>query len=304
MRKITFILVGILLLSGFANAQTIIFKETFGITKTSRDGCTTVAVLGTAEAGKYDPQKNENYSAHDWNDSTHVWNVGVVYAQISAATATAGACDAAETTLNIRGNNPSTYTGASGNGNLYFNANQTNSFTIRGINAHNYTNISLSFGVYGKNKSDVTFLKVQCDTGTGLADIATTQIAALSTTKATWLTVTGVTLPTSDSLLLKFSTPNLNGTAPIEIRIDDVKVTGTQSLLGVNTSNVDNRKLYVTSSGLSFNGFTDETVQIFNTGGMRVYSAPVKDLIQPNLPTGLYIVKAGNFTQKITLEAF
>ena len=131
MRKITFILVGILLLSGFANAQTIIFKETFGITKTSRDGCTTVAVLGTAEAGKYDPQKNENYSAHDWNDSTHVWNDGILYSQTSAATATAGACDASETTLNIRANNPSTYTGASGNGNLYFNANITNSFTIK-----------------------------------------------------------------------------------------------------------------------------------------------------------------------------
>jgi len=304
MKKFTFILVSILAFTGFVNAQTTIFKETFGITKTSRDGCTAVAVPGTAEVGKYDPQKNENFSAHNWNDSTHVWNDGVVYAQTSAATATAGACDVAETTLNIRTNNSSTYSGASGNGNLYFNANQTNSFTIRGINAYNYTNISLSFGVYGKNKSDVTFLKVQCDTGTGLADIATTQIAALSTTKATWLTVTGVTLPTSDSLLLKFSTSNLNGTAPIEIRIDDIKVTGTYVPSGVSSLNSDNRKLYVTSSGLSFNGFTDETVQIFNTGGMRVYSAPVKDLIQPNLPTGLYIVKAGNFTQKITLEAF
>lgn len=301
MKKITFILISILAFTGSANAQTTIFKETFGITKTNRDGCTNVAVPGTAEAGKYDPSKNENYLAHDWNDSTHVWNAGVAYAQTSAATATAGACDAAETTLNIRTNNPSSYTGASGNGNLYFNANQTNTFTIRGINSHNYTNISLSFAVYGKNKSDVTFLKVQCDTGTGLADIATTQIAALSTTKATWLTVTGATLPTSDSLLLKFSSPNLNGTAPIEIRIDDVKVTGTLNVSSVNTTNVDTRKLYMTSSGLSFNGFTDETVQIFNTQGKRVYSAQVRDLIQTNLPTGLYIVKAGNFTQKINL---
>jgi len=301
MKKITLILVGISIFTGFVNAQTTIFSETFGTTKVTRDACISVAVPGTAELGKYDPQKNELFTDHDWSTDSHVWNNGIVYSQTSAII-TQNACDSSRTSLNIRSNNPSiTYSGASGNGNLYFNANINNSFTISGINTLNYTNISLSFGVYGKNKSDVTFLKLQYDNGSGLTTVGATQIAGLSTTKATWILVSGITLPAASNLSLTFSTPTLNGTAPIEIRIDDIKIIGTAASTLVNSLNSDNRKVSVSNSAITLDGFTSGSVEIYNLQGKRVFTAQVQKSVQPELPKGLYIVRIGDFRQKISL---
>jgi hypothetical protein len=288
-----------------ASAQSTIFLETFGTTKVSRDGCTSVAVPGTAEAGKYDPQKNELFTDHDWSIDSHVWNNGVVYSQNSAII-TQNTCDSTRTSLNIRTNNPSnivgnTYTGASGNGNLYFNANVNNSFTISGINTLNYSGISLSFGIYGKNKSDVKFLKLQYDNGTGLTDAGSAQIAALSTTKATWLLASGITLPASSNLSLTFSSPNLNGAAPIEIRIDDIKISGTPASTAVNPLKTDNRKVYVSNSVITLDGFASGSIEIYNMQGKKVFTSQVQESIQPDLAKGLYIVRIGDFRQKISL---
>lgn len=54
MKKTTLILLAISIFTGVINAQSTIFSETFGITKATRDGCTSVTVPGTAEPGKYD----------------------------------------------------------------------------------------------------------------------------------------------------------------------------------------------------------------------------------------------------------
>jgi len=304
MKKITLIFVGVIAITSFANAQTTIFLETFGTTKASRDGCTNVAVPGTAEAGNYDPQKNELFTDHDWSTDSHVWNSGVAYSQTSVATANVGACDDSGTTLNIRSNNVSNYIGASGNGNLYFNANVANSFTISGIDTYGYTSISLSFGIYGKNKADVTLLGLQCNTGSGYYDIGTSQISALSTSKGTWLTVSGITLPASSTLSLKFATPttnSANSSAPIEIRIDDVKIIGTPSATATPSASNNPRKVVVTNGIITFNGFSNEMVEVFNSQGLKVFSSKVTESVQPNLPNGLYIVKATNFQQKIIL---
>ena len=301
MKKIKLLLAGIIVFTSFTNAQTTIFKETFGTTQTSRGTCTTVAIPGTAEVGKYDPQKNEQYVDHVWSTDSHIWNDGVVYTQTSVATANPGACDDTGTTLNIRTNNPSTFTDASGNGNLYFNANINNSFSINGLNTLNYSNINLSFRVYGKNKSDVTLIKLQYNNGSGLTDLGVTQIAALSTTKATWLAVTGITLPASTNLNLTFSTPTLNGTAPTEIRIDDIKITGISNISSVNSMNADKRKVLVSNSTLTFKGFTTGNVEIFNTQGKKVFNSTFKECISTGLTNGLYILKIGDFRQKINL---
>jgi hypothetical protein len=301
MKKITLILLAIGIFTGFVNAQTTIFSETFGTTKATRDACTSVAVPGAAEPGKYDPQKNELFTDHDWSADSHVWNNGIAYSQTSAII-TQNACDSARTSLNIRSNNPSTtYNGASGNGNLYFNANVNNSFTISGINTLNYSGISLSFGIYGKNKSDVKFLKLQYDNGTGLTDAGSTQIAALSTTKATWLIVSGITLPARSNLSLTFSTPTLNGVAPIEIRIDDIIITGTAMSTSINSLNSENRKVYVSNSAITLKGFASGNVEIYNMQGKKVFTSHVQEFIQPDLAKGLYIVKIDDFRQKISL---
>jgi len=301
MKKTTLLFLGIAALTITANAQDIIFKETFGTTQPTRGTCTSVAVPGIAEAGKYDPQKNELFTDHIWSADSHVWNNGVVYSQTSVATANPGACDDTGTTVNIRTNNPSSFTGASGDGNLYFNANVNNSFTVSGIDITGYNNVKLSFGVYGKNKTDVTLLKLQYDTGAGLTDLGATQIAALSITKATWLTVTNLTIPTATNLSLKFSTPTLNGIAPLEIRIEDILITGTKIETAVNTVNTDNRKLTVSNSTMTLSGFTTGNVEIYNIQGKKVFTSGLMETIQPQLTKGLYIVRIGDFRQKISL---
>ena len=301
MKKITLLFLGIEALTITANAQDIIFKETFGSTQPTRGTCTSVTVPGTAEPGKYDPQKNELFTDHLWSIDSHVWNVGVVYSQTSVATANPGACDDTGTTLNIRTNNPSTFTGASGDGNLYFNANVNNSFTVSGINTSDYNNVKLSFGIYGKNKIDVTLLKLQYDSGSGFTDLGTTQIAALSTTKGTWLTVSNLPVPSAVNLILKFSTPILNGIVPIEIRIEDILITGTKIETSVNTLNPDNRKLTVSNSAITLTGFTTGNVEIYNTQGKKVFTSGLTETIQPQLSKGLYIVRIGDFRQKISL---
>jgi hypothetical protein len=304
MKKNTLLLIIATAFTVCTNAQTTLFSETFGTTKATRSGCTSVSVPGTAETGKYDPQKNELFTDHDWSADSHIWNNGIAYSQTSATTTTAGACDDSGTTLNIRTNNSSTLTGASGNGNLYFNANITNSFSVSGINTAGYNTINLSFEIYGKNKSDVTLLKLQYDNGSGFTDAGTTQIAALSTTKQTWLAVTGITLPASTSLNLKFSTPNTNSTnagAPIEIRIDDIKITGSTSETSLNSLTSGNRKLTITDSGITLDGFSSGNIEIFNIQGRKVFSSGWTKTVQPQLAKGLYIFRIGDFVQKISL---
>ena len=301
MKKTTLLFLGIVALTLTASAQDIIFKETFGTTQPTRGTCTSVTIPGTAEAGKYDPQKNELFTDHIWSADSHVWNTGIAYSQTSVATSNPGACDDTGTTVNIRTNNPSTFSGASGEGNLYFNANVNNSFTISGINSTGYDNVKLSFGIYGKNKIDVTLLKLQFDNGSGLTNLGTAEISALSTTKATWLTVTNLSLPSVSNLSLKFSTPTLNGIAPIEIRIEDIIITGTKIETSVNSINTDNRKLIVSNSSITLIGFITGNVEIYNIQGKRVFTSELKETIQPQLTKGLYIVRIGDFRQKISL---
>jgi hypothetical protein len=282
MKKITTLFLGIAALTFSANAQTTIFKETFGTPTT---------------------MKGEDIVNHVWDNSV---STGITYSWNFAAPVSPDTVG----TLNIRSNNPSDsiavggLSTASGFGNLYFNKSVINSFTISGINTSSFNNISLSFMIYGKNKSDVTLLKLQYDSGSGLTDVGTTQISALSTKKAIWSTVSGITLPASSNLSLTFSTPTLNvsnASAPIEIRIDDILITGTATATSVKTINPDNRKVTAFNSTLKLDGFTSGIVEIFNTQGKRVYMSAFKETIEPQLAKGLYIVRVGDFRQKISL---
>ena len=279
MKKITLLFLGIAAFTFNAKAQTTIFSETFGTPTT---------------------MKGENIVNHVWDNTI---SSGITYSWINVNPVSPDTVG----TINIRSNNPSDsipvggLSTASGLGNLYFNANVINSFTISGINTLNFNSISLSFMIYGKNKSDVTLLKLQYDSGSGLTDLGKTQISALSTKKANWLTVSNLSLPSSTNLSLTFSTPTLNASAPIEIRIDDILITGTATATSVKTLNQDNRKVTAFNSTIKLDGFTSGIVEIFNTQGKRVYSSVLKETLVPHLANGLYIVRVGDFRQKISL---
>lgn len=301
--KKTLLFFGMVVFSACVSAQTTIFSETFGTTKTTRGNCPTV-ILGTTETGKYDPLKNEQYTDHDWSPNSHVWNNGIAYSQTSAVTSSVDACDNAGTSLNIRADYPSNMIGSSGNGNLSFCANTANSFTISGINTQNYKNIVLSFAILGLNNADAMQLRLQYDNGEGFTDIGQNQIGSLSTVGLNWLQVNNIILPAGSIFSLKFSTPitnPLNKNNPVEIRIDDIKITGT----AITTSEDDlflanNHKVVVSNPTITLEGFTSGDIEIYTFQGKRVFFSEFKETIQPQLSKGLYIIRIGNFRQKIS----
>jgi hypothetical protein len=140
-------------------------------------------------------------------------------------------------------------------------------------------------------------MKVEYSTnGTDYIQIAITNISNLTASITNWEVVSAVTLPNVSNLHLKFSTPNLG-----EIRIDDILITGTATATSVKTINPDNRKVTAFNSTLKLDGFTSGIVEIFNTQGKRVYMSAFKETIEPQLAKGLYIVRVGDFRQKISL---
>ena len=300
--KKTLLFLGLVVFSAYISAQTTIFSETFGTTKITRGNCPTVTP-GTTEAGKYNPLKNEQYTDHVWSPNSHVWNNGISYSQTSTITS-AAACDNAGTSLNIRADYPSSITGSSGNGNLSFTASTTNSFTITGINTQNYKNIMLSFAILGLNNADAMQLRLQYDNGEGFTNIGQNQIGSLSTVGLTWLQVNNISLPAGSIFSLRFSTPitnPLNTNNPVEIRIDDIKITG----IAITTSEdelflANNHKVVVSNPTITLEGFTSGDIEIYTFQGKRVFFSEFRETIQPQLSKGLYIIRIGNFRQKIS----
>ena len=277
MKKTTLLFLAIFALTITGIAQDIIFKETFGTPSTP---------------------KGENIINHVWDNLAAT---GITYSWTRVdpfGTDTVGS-------INVRSNNPSDSLAikgvatASGHGNLYFNSNATNSFTISGISGisgQSYDRYTLSFGIFGKNAGDSKKMVVQYSNNGGeLTNLAVADIAALASAKGKWEFISGVIVPASNNLSVKFSTPTLG-----EIRIDDVILFGELST-AVNNLNPENRKLTVSNATMTLKGFTTGNVEIYNIQGKRVFTSELKETIQPQLSKGLYIVRIGDFRQKISL---
>lgn len=151
--------------------------------------------------------------------------------------------------LNVRSNNPSNYEGASGSGNLYFNNNKKNEITFSGINTSKTENNTLSFGVFGKGEDEFHYIdEITGDAETTFrvkyylgdddldgvrVDEAT--IGKIVTAAKTWYFISGIALPKHENLKIRFYAKK-----KCEVRIDDVKVTGTDKS-GVETILTDQR---------------------------------------------------------------
>jgi hypothetical protein len=273
MKKITFFAILFFAAISSVKAQTVFYTETFGTPALDSP----VVTVGES--------KNELLQNHVWDTNivTYSW------------TLVDNADPLLPGTINVRNNNPSTYVGASGVGNLYFNANAINSFTITG-NTNGFSNVKLSFGIFGKAAGDSKKMVVEysLDGGTQFVPIAATEIAALTSAAKGWELISNISFPTATSVKLKFSTPNLG-----EIRIDDVKLAGT-GISAIPQFNNDNQKLTVSNATINLEGFNTGNVEIFNLQGKKVFTSEIVKTLQPKLQKGLYIVKIGDFKQKIT----
>jgi len=274
MKKITLIAIVIIASVNLLKAQETFYTETFG---------TPALDSPVVTAGE---SKNELLQNHVWDTNivTYSWTL------VDNVDPTLPG------TINVRNNNPSTYAGASSVGNLYFNANATNSFTITG-NTSAFSNVKLSFGVFGKTAGDAKKLVVEYSTdgGSQFTAIATTELAALTAAAKGWELISNISFPTAASVKLKFSTPNLG-----EIRIDDVKLSGVKVTNSVNLPNYKNWSL--TGKTLKFDVLPMTKVEILALTGSRVATFDAATSIELNLQKGIYILKANNTSAKITLK--
>ena len=141
----------------------------------------------------------------------------------------AGTGDTRSTTVS------SGYAGASGSRNVYLADGAGSTFQMAGISTSGYTGLALAFGAYkSTTASNLTELVVECSTDGSTWTPLTFPAQATGSGTATWrlITITGGTIPTTPSLWLRWTNTASSGGA--QVRIDDIKLTGTVSSPIVN----------------------------------------------------------------------
>ncbi|MCZ2278364.1 MAG: T9SS type A sorting domain-containing protein [Bacteroidia bacterium] len=126
-------------------------------------------------------------------------------------------------TADVRKTTPSVgYTGASGDGNVFFTSQAGRYFEISGINTSGYTNLGLSLGHYKSTTAASNELEVEVsDDGVNYALLSYTRATGAGTANWILITPTG-TIPSAVNLRIRFT----NTSASIQFRIDDILLTG------------------------------------------------------------------------------
>lgn len=156
----------------------------------------------------------------------------------------------------------SSYSGASGGGNVYFTSTSgTYGFAIENINASQYTSIYLQFGYKKESASAHAIFSVDYWNGSSwitLANTSSTLFNESSSASAVWYLSKGLALPTDaqiNGLKIRFVK-----TGTVAIRIDDVKLTGIETLPTVSNTLVSN----ITNNSATFAG------NVTATGGANI----------------------------------
>ena len=249
-------------------AQTTIFCETFD----------------TASS-----EKDELIEDHEWttNGSSYFsWSVNEYLEDGTEDT---------YSSLNVRTNNPSDYTGASADGNLYFKG--VASFTISGISTQDYSDITLSIGGFGKNKSDIELmtLTIDADGTTSSYDFADLSFDA---TKKTWSVVTISDIPQASSLSLTFTSAlAIDEEDDGGIRLDDITLAGTSASSGTTSiSDVEEELVGIAGRTVSYNVATGKA-EIYDLSGHKVATVVAGDAVTLS-EAGVYVIRTNSTTRK------
>lgn len=185
------------------------------------------------------------------------------------------------------------YAGASGTGNILFNA-SSDTFIISGIDTSGYTDIQLSLGHFKATSASSNELAISVSTdGTNWTPLTYTRPTGNNTSNWILVTPTG-NIPSTSNLSIKFDSSVFPATNPPQMRIDDIKLTGTPITLG--TSNVNKAKnvfIKNTSVGNEIFFGSKSEVRIFNVSGQLIKTASVSEngaLNVSDLQQGTYIV--------------
>ncbi|QIG89192.1 T9SS type A sorting domain-containing protein [Chryseobacterium sp. POL2] len=150
-------------------------------------------------------------------------------------------------TTDVRSSNGSSttdYSVASGNGNVFLNAN-SKFIEISNINTSNYTNLTLSFGVRKGTNATTQPVKIQVSTdGTNYTPLTYNNLPTGSgTVKWYYVSASGL-IPSTSNLRIRFT----GNDSTNEVRIDDVKLTGTPATtptLNVSTASLTGLDYFV-----------------------------------------------------------
>ena len=240
----------------------------------------TLSVIFYEDFGTASSEKNEAIEDHVWNtnsSSMFSWSL---------------ATD--DSSINVRTNNASDYDGASADGNLYFKGYAT--FVITGISTSGYSDITLTFGAFGKNKGDVVGMTLTCNDGTS-SDTTNFSTLNLDETAKTWSVATVSSIAETSSLTLTY-TSSLDPDDDGGIRLDDIKLTGyvSSGVTAVTASQVG-RYAVIGRSVSSIEG----DAAVYDITGRKVTTVAEGESV--TLPAaGVYIVKTAGGAQKVAVR--
>lgn len=197
----------------------------------------------------------------------------------------------------IRTTSPSTgYTGSSAAGCLFLGATTTATLpekflTVSGINTSGYKDLSLSFGHYNGVTGNGIVPKVEVsEDGTNWTALSYSRII-INVSVWEYVTATG-TIPATENLRIRFTNPvNSN----IGFRVDDVKLTGNQTL-AVNNIKKAHFNIYptVVSNGVicitSENNKTKKITIYDSSARLIISRGTEKEVNVSHLSKGTYVI--------------
>lgn len=251
--------------------------------------------FGTASSKKDEPIEDHVWNTND--KQMFSWTVGE------------------ESSINVRTNNDSegAYTGASGDGNLYFKGEA--SLTITGIPAAHYRNLRLCLGIFSKNSADVntellgTPTKADGNYMTVSRSLDGGEFEAfcdfydldLPQEGDQWTYVDGLLVADSaETVSLTFSS-HLDPAADGGIRLDDLRLKGQSVETGLTETLVPD-VIAVSGRTIRYQG-RQGRAGVYSLGGVKVGEVPAgSSLTLRGVPAGVYVVSTPTSRIKVSLQ--
>jgi hypothetical protein len=181
---------------------------------------------------------------------------------------------------------------------VWFPYDKNSDLIISNIPAENYHNLKLSFDIAAYKLADANVNKL-----TVLCNDSALTIPSEVFTSSKFITVSDIELNNSETITLKFqysAENNING-----YRLDNFKITGDKVTSDVYNPSVTNFNPFISGNELIISNITYGTpVEVYNLLGSLIQTSVLNGRsieLNRNITKGLYIIRAGKQTAKVTL---
>lgn len=182
------------------------------------------------------------------------------------------------------------------NAHVWFPANKETDVVISNINAKGYINLKLSFDVACGSTGSTNLNKMMLYVNDAVVSVPSVAITAQNT----YVSSGDIAISSADAIKLRFYYTVENNPINFGYRLDNVKITGE------NVSGFENTRslgIYYASGRLIVDENISEEIEIYHISGVLAakYPANTHSISTDTFTKGVYIVKAGNKTQKFIL---